>query len=363
MRSFVAVLVLLAASACASAQVMQKALSLKIGQSTPAEAIALLGRPSAEVKGPVGSIDLARLLSPRADEEVFRLLQYGPADDPTLGTQLGFLNDRLVYINAMAPLGKTVPGAEVDKAMGFPQWREVLVDPAADIENWDHPKKKGEAERNDSFGSVVTRTQTYFASVALQPSFNAPAPAVDGTKLIGPVFAVEVFSRDLERKEGEPDTLDRPLPPTARPVIAPGGSITAKTPAGTITITAGKGLRRSFTWEGAMRSVEMGVARGTATLGWPGPGDHWKEHKGITRMVGSESELNFPTLAAARRFLADQSKEYGGNTVYTNDGLVVTFAKVLPRKQLNVDVWQILIAGRKPTILPGADDTKITRGQ
>jgi hypothetical protein len=45
--------------------------------------------------------------------------------------------------------------------------------------------------------------------------------------------------------------------------------------------------------------------------------------------------------------------------VYRNDGLMVGWSKTPLRRQLNVDVWQILIHGQKPTSLPGATDGAI----
>ena len=45
--------------------------------------------------------------------------------------------------------------------------------------------------------------------------------------------------------------------------------------------------------------------------------------------------------------------------VYRNDGLMVGWYKDLPRKMLDVHVWQILINGKKPTRLPGSQDDKI----
>ena len=47
------------------------------------------------------------------------------------------------------------------------------------------------------------------------------------------------------------------------------------------------------------------------------------------------------------------------NPVYRNDGLMVGWYKDLPRKMLDVHVWQILINGKKPTRLPGSQDDKI----
>ena len=45
--------------------------------------------------------------------------------------------------------------------------------------------------------------------------------------------------------------------------------------------------------------------------------------------------------------------------VYRDDGLMVGWYKDLPRKKLDVHVWQILIDGKKPTRLPGSQDDKI----
>ena len=47
-------------------------------------------------------------------------------------------------------------------------------------------------------------------------------------------------------------------------------------------------------------------------------------------------------------------------TVYRDDGLVVSFGKVLARRQLNVEVWQLLIHGAKPQKLSGSDNSRIT---
>ena len=50
---------------------------------------------------------------------------------------------------------------------------------------------------------------------------------------------------------------DGPVPAKNEMAMSPGMKITATTPNGTITITAGRGLKRSYTWESATRSVEM----------------------------------------------------------------------------------------------------------
>jgi hypothetical protein len=75
--------------------------------------------------------------------------------------------------------------------------------------------------------------------------------------------------------------------------------------------------------------------------------------------VVEEGQQHFETEAAAMEWL--QSQDDWMPHVYRNDGLVVGWRTVIPdRKQLNVDVWQLLIAGRRPTSLDGADDSAIT---
>ena len=45
--------------------------------------------------------------------------------------------------------------------------------------------------------------------------------------------------------------------------------------------------------------------------------------------------------------------------IYRDDGLLVGWSKNLGRNQLNVQVWQVLIDGKKPKQLPGANNDKI----
>jgi hypothetical protein len=153
---------------------------------------------------------------------------------------------------------------------------------------------------------------------------------------------------------------DGSVPARNEIVMSPGMKITAETRVGKITITSGKGLKRSYTWEGATRSVEMWTRDerwyGSLGLYFPGPDEHWEEHKGITRGVVEEGQQHFKTAAEARKWLA--GRKYMPY-VYRGDGLVVGWQKVPARKQLNVEVWQIYINGKKPAKLDGSQDDKI----
>ncbi len=157
-----------------------------------------------------------------------------------------------------------------------------------------------------------------------------------------------------------PLTGKEPVPPKNEVVMSPGMRITATTPVGVITVTAVDALTRSYTWEGATRSVEMGPRHerwyGSLGLYYPGPGFHWKEHKGIARAVVEEGQQHFKTAEEAMKWI--KSRDWIP-FVYRDDGLMVGWGKTLPRKQLNVEVWQILIDGKKPERLTGSQNDKI----
>jgi len=144
-------------------------------------------------------------------------------------------------------------------------------------------------------------------------------------------------------------------------VMSEGAVLKATTRTGTIEITAGKGLKRSYTWDGETRTAELEPReeRWYGSLGayYPGPGEHWKDNHGITRGVLQEGQQHFKTLAEALQWIAKQAESYP--VVYRDDGLMVAFGKQPGRKQLNVEVWQIYIAGKKPAELKGSENEKI----
>ena len=91
-------------------------------------------------------------------------------------------------------------------------------------------------------------------------------------------------------------------------------------------------------------------------LSQPRPGEHWREHHGITRCVTEEGQQHFKTVEEAMKWIKDANWM---PFVYRDDGLMVGWDKKLSRKQLSVEVWQILIDGKKPKRLPGSQDDKI----
>ncbi len=144
-------------------------------------------------------------------------------------------------------------------------------------------------------------------------------------------------------------------------VLSPHAILTVKTETGTMEIEALDALTRKYTWEGASRSIRLTPreTRWQGSLGAysPGEGEGWENHKGITRAVLNEGQLNYASESEALKWL-----HLGMNhlMVYRDDGLAVMWSKDLDRHQLNVDVWQILINGKKPTQLSGSQNDKIT---
>ncbi len=141
-----------------------------------------------------------------------------------------------------------------------------------------------------------------------------------------------------------------------------GMSIEARTPKGTIGIRAGSGYYRTYTWGGCSKTawLEARPARWHGSKGISNEGymwfiPPWFPCEGIYRPVVEEGQQHLQTEEEALSWLRSR----GFPVVYRNDGLAVGWMTWPPRGQLNVEVWQIYIGGRKPEELQGADDSLI----
>ena len=150
-------------------------------------------------------------------------------------------------------------------------------------------------------------------------------------------------------------------------VMSNGTKICASTQLKTICIEAETELVRKITWDGATRSVKM-IPRnkrwyGKLGLYFPGPGNHWKNHNGVTRGIINEAQLHFPNKEKMLEFL---NKFYDKDqAVYRDDGLYISwFSSIKPNKKaggyLKLSIYQILVNGKKPKSLPGSQNEKIT---
>ena len=152
------------------------------------------------------------------------------------------------------------------------------------------------------------------------------------------------------------------IPPENEVVMTEGMKISASNGYGTLTVTAGKGLERSYTWAGDTRSVMMWPRKerwnGSLGIYFPGEGNHWKEHDGITRAVLEEGQLNFKSQDDLVSYIA----RYGDRRsyVYNDNGLFVSWNKFPGAGgTLSVLVWQFYINGEKPTRIAGSQNEKI----
>ena len=146
-------------------------------------------------------------------------------------------------------------------------------------------------------------------------------------------------------------------------VVPPGKDHIVQTIRGPITVRATELYPRTYYWGRCQGTVDLGPRnqRWHGSLGayFPGTGFHWPECEGVARAVVEEGQQHFTTVDEAVAWLNKKSEWM--RYVYRNDGLAVGWRTVIPyRKQLNVNVWQILIGGQKPTRLPGADDSAIS---
>jgi hypothetical protein len=336
---------------------------LVIDETTPEQAIKILGKPAKDENAPLTVLEFQRLLSNAAGLPTFRQLSYG-SDPDQPETMLTFSSTGKLVSIWTNP--RNTPASVLQEVLGS-GWRLSGDDPAADLENWDQPKpvdKPIDVKNDIGYRLLVKTPKVLTLATVIATADNMNGGRTDiapGKPLWGNALFLLMISRTLERKPGEPESNDGPIPAGTEVVMAPGSSISAETSMGEIKITAGKGLMRSYTWDGATRSVEMGVRKvrwyGSLGLSFPGPGDHWKEHNGITRGVLEEGQMKFKTVAAAIKWIKQRRNTIP--LVYRDDGLVVGFDKVPERKQINVEVWQIYINGKKPKTLPGSTNTYI----
>jgi hypothetical protein len=159
-----------------------------------------------------------------------------------------------------------------------------------------------------------------------------------------------------------------------------GMSISFTNSHGPMTVTAGEGFERRYTWAGGTRTVMMIPRRKRwyGCLGMYNPGAYitgklkpWKEHDGIKRYVVEEGQRHFTNTTDALRWIRQGSGAPDNlDYVYNDTGLVVGMDKQ-PRSleerrktdfpgTLEVDVWQIYIDGKKPQKLDGSKNASIT---
>lgn len=190
---------------------------------------------------------------------------------------------------------------------------------------------------------------------------KAQTEAIELAEAIITSITPDQNAKEVDYFPGAGSESNEPIPAGIEVAMADGMVLEASTSVGKIQIEAGPQSKRSYTWEGATRSVIMNHRLGKRWYGskglyYPGPGNHWEDHNGIRRGVLEEGQQHFKSVQEFMAWLKERSYM---PFVYTNGGLLVGWRKSLERNQLSVEVWQIMIQGKKPKSLPGATDDKV----
>lgn len=141
------------------------------------------------------------------------------------------------------------------------------------------------------------------------------------------------------------------------------------TPVGKVLVHAGKGLERTYEWDGCSLSSSVFARRSRwyGSLGAYDPAgrfgpidalrDKFRACKGISRTVVEEGQIHFDDEQAAEAWI----KRYStiSTTVWTNDGLLAQWRIVPSRDQFSFDLWRICVRGLPPKKLGGAKDDAI----
>ena len=145
-------------------------------------------------------------------------------------------------------------------------------------------------------------------------------------------------------------------------VMREGVTIEARKDNTSIKITSGKGFDRTYEWDRCKLKSDMGARTqrwyGSMGIYDPGPSSSASGGgcSGISRTVVQEGQIHFDDMQFALKWIERQRDK----TVWTNDGLLVSWDITPGRRQLNVDVWLMCINGKRPTQLVGALDSAIS---
>ena len=144
-------------------------------------------------------------------------------------------------------------------------------------------------------------------------------------------------------------------------VLKPGQRVEFRNRFGSGTISYVAPLQRAYTFEdGSSQTVTM-IAREERFLGKLGiyePAERWWYQVGRgPRLVVSEAEMHFHSLAEAKKYLVKGSAVL--DWVYNQDGYVVGFSRTPERDQINVTLYRYFINGSPAHKMPGYDNTKV----
>ena len=147
-------------------------------------------------------------------------------------------------------------------------------------------------------------------------------------------------------------------------VMREGVTIEARKDNTSVKVTSGKGFDRTYEWDRCKLKSNMGARKqrwyGSLGIGDPAysSGFSFGGCAGISRTVVQEGQIHFDDMQFALKWIERRPTSY--KTVWTNDGLLVSWNIVPGRHQLNVDVWLMCVNGKRPKQLVGAIDSAIS---
>lgn len=135
-------------------------------------------------------------------------------------------------------------------------------------------------------------------------------------------------------------------------VLSQHQSVEAKNRAGEVRVSYVSPTKRRYEWAGQSRVVQMRT-RTEPFMGKTGLYDPADEliSDPRTRLVVQESTIDFDDEAQMYDFLREEPSM---DWVYTRDGLVLGFSSDPSRRQLNIDLYQFVVRGKRPTAMSGA---------
>jgi len=130
--------------------------------------------------------------------------------------------------------------------------------------------------------------------------------------------------------------------------------VEAKNKSGTVVIEYISPLVRRYKWDGynEVRTLIPRKERWLGKLGIYDPAEQSIWNIFSPRIVAEDSQLHFSTNTELEKWLYQGKDAY--DWVYTNDGLVVGFIKSRDRNQVNVEIYQLYVDGKKPITLEGS---------
>ena len=149
--------------------------------------------------------------------------------------------------------------------------------------------------------------------------------------------------------------------PVAGAVLTPGQYVVAANKFGGVRISYVDAITRRYEWQNNSRVVTMKRRpepfRGKVGMYNPNEGGLFDRKQ---RLLVQEHTINYETEKELYASLYEGSAVM--DWVYTEDGLVVGYGIFPDRDQVNLELFQILLRGKKPTGLRGARPDSIRLG-